>query len=128
MRGKFEVLGRRQGQARQWRRWLWFHVGYETSPSAVIQAVELAVCHADIPNVARVPAPNCVMMDFEHLAGRYALRYWLTDLSVSQLVISERKANAARNKLDSHLDRLVSYDAECPSWFKCRCSSLFTGC
>jgi len=40
------------------------------------------------------------------------MRYWLTDLSVSQLVISERKAIAAREKLDSHLERLVSYDAD----------------
>ena len=40
------------------------------------------------------------------------LRYWLTDLSVSQLVISERKANAALEKLDTHLDRLVSYDPD----------------
>ena len=40
------------------------------------------------------------------------LRYWLTDLSVSQLVISERNASAAREKLETHLDRLVSYDPE----------------
>ncbi len=40
------------------------------------------------------------------------LRYWLTDLSVSQLVISERNAVAARKKLDAHLGKLVSYDAE----------------
>ncbi len=40
------------------------------------------------------------------------LRYWLTDLSVSQLVISERNANAALEKLDTHLNRLVSYDPD----------------
>ena len=40
------------------------------------------------------------------------LRYWLTDLSVSQLVISERKADSAREKLDLHLDRLRSYDPD----------------
>ena len=38
------------------------------------------------------------------------LRYWLTDLSVSQLVISERKANAAWDKLNAQLDRLMSHD------------------
>ena len=38
------------------------------------------------------------------------MRYWLTDLSVSQLVISERNASAAQEKLEAHLDRLVSYD------------------
>ena len=40
------------------------------------------------------------------------LRYWLTDLSVSQLVISERNAAAAQKKLDTHLEQLVSYDAD----------------
>ena len=40
------------------------------------------------------------------------LRYWLTDLSVSQLVISERNAMAARKKLDAHLEQLVNYDAD----------------
>jgi signal transduction histidine kinase len=40
------------------------------------------------------------------------LRYWLTDLAVSQLVISERNADSAREKLDRHLDRLLSYDAD----------------
>lgn len=39
------------------------------------------------------------------------LRYWLTDLSVSQLVISERNAGTARKKLDAQLDRLANYDA-----------------
>ena len=40
------------------------------------------------------------------------LRYWLTDLSVSLLVISEHNASAARGKLDAHLDRLASYDPD----------------
>ena len=40
------------------------------------------------------------------------LRYWLTDLSVSQLVISERNAAAAQQKLDTHLQQLVDYDTD----------------
>jgi len=39
------------------------------------------------------------------------MRYWLTDLSVSQLVLSERKAEAARVKLDNRLGVLEKYDA-----------------
>jgi hypothetical protein len=31
------------------------------------------------------------------------MRYWLTDLSVSLLTLSERRANAARDKLDQSL-------------------------
>jgi signal transduction histidine kinase len=40
------------------------------------------------------------------------LRYWLTDLSVSLLVTSERNANAARERLDEDLDRLAGYDPD----------------
>ena len=38
------------------------------------------------------------------------LRYWLTDLSVSLLVTSERSADEARAKLDAGLDELTEYD------------------
>src|SRR5690606_34859268 len=38
------------------------------------------------------------------------IRYWMTDLAVSQLTISERNANAARAELTRHLDRLAEYD------------------
>ncbi len=38
------------------------------------------------------------------------MRYWLTDLAVSLLVASERRAEQARGRLDTHLDRLAAYD------------------
>jgi signal transduction histidine kinase/CheY-like chemotaxis protein/HAMP domain-containing protein len=38
------------------------------------------------------------------------IRYWLTDLSVSLLTISERNAEAARKKLQAHLDALAAYN------------------
>lgn len=82
MKGKFTVLGRRQGQPEQWRRWVWFNVAYGVPPARVIDVVERALCKADIPRVARTPAPNCVMMDFAESAARFAVRYWLTDLAV----------------------------------------------
>ena len=40
------------------------------------------------------------------------LRYWLTDLSVSLLVTSERRADEARAKLETGLDQLADYDPE----------------
>jgi len=40
------------------------------------------------------------------------MRYWLTDLSVSLLVTSERNANTARADLDTKLDVLASYDPD----------------
>lgn len=80
MKNKFLVLGRREGQPVQLRRWIWFNIDYSASPSQVIDVVERAVRNADIPGVAANPAPNCVMMNFDDSAGRYAMRYWLTDL------------------------------------------------
>src|SRR5690242_2161877 len=34
-------------------------------------------------------------------------RYWMTDLAVSQLTLSERNAAAARARMEEHLDRLA---------------------
>ncbi len=80
MKNKFLVLGRREGEPVQLRRWIWFNIDYSVPPSQVISVVEKAVRQADIPGVAKEPAANCVMMDFDDSAGRYAMRYWLTDL------------------------------------------------
>lgn len=82
MKAKFSVLGKRVGQAEQWRRWVWFNIDYNVPPVRVIEIVQKAVQEADIPLVAKLPAPNCVMMDFDKSAARYAVRYWLTDLAV----------------------------------------------
>ena len=79
MRNRFLVHGRRRGAPPQWRRWIWFNVDYSAPPARVIESVENAVRAASIPNVAADPAPQCLLMDFEHGYGRYALRYWLTD-------------------------------------------------
>lgn len=81
MKNKFMVLGRRTDQPVQWRRWVWFNVGMEVSPTRVISIVEESILQTDIANVAKTPAPNCVLMDMDIKGyARYALRYWLTDL------------------------------------------------
>lgn len=81
MKNQFSILGRRTGQPLQWRRWVWFNVPYDVAPSRVIETVEEALQSATIPCVSATPLPNCVMMDFDASAGRYAVRYWLTDLA-----------------------------------------------
>lgn len=82
MKQKFVILGRRQGEPSQWRRWLHFDVDWETLPTQVIQKVEKALAEAHIPNVADEPPPNCVLMGFENGLCRYAVRYWLIDLNL----------------------------------------------
>jgi len=82
MKNKFLVLGRRSDQPVQWRRWVWFNVGLHTAPTRVVSVVEDSILQTDIANVAKYPAPNCVLMDMDNKGyARYALRYWLTDLA-----------------------------------------------
>ena len=82
MKAKFSVRGRHGEDPVQWRRWIWFNISYKVAPSRVIDTVQNALREADIRHVARNPAPNCVLMDFESSYGRYAVRYWLTDLQL----------------------------------------------
>jgi len=82
MKNKFLVLGRRADQPVQLRRWVWFNVSMDVAPTRVAGIVEEAVQHTDIANVAKNPLPNCVLMDMDEKGyGRYAMRYWLTDLA-----------------------------------------------
>ncbi len=82
MKNKFLVLGRRTDQPVQWRRWVWFNVGLDVVPTRVVSVVEDSILQTSIANVAKNPAPNCVLMDMDNKGyGRYALRYWLTDLT-----------------------------------------------
>ncbi len=81
MKGKFQVLGKREGAPVQWRRWIHFHVDPGVPPARVIAAAESAIREAEIPDVAQSPQPNCVLMGFEEGNLHFALRYWLTDLA-----------------------------------------------
>ncbi len=76
------VLGKRSGQPRQWRRWVYFNVDFRRAPSTVIDTVLAALRESPIANVAAEPAPNCVLMDLGDSTARYAVRYLLTDLAV----------------------------------------------
>jgi CRP-like cAMP-binding protein/small-conductance mechanosensitive channel len=82
MKNKFLVLGRRIGQPVQWRRWVWFNVGMDAAPTRVVSVIEDSILHTEITNVAKIPAPNCIVMELDDKGyARYALRYWLTDLA-----------------------------------------------
>src|SRR6266436_2935624 len=82
MKSQVTVLGRRAGQPRQHRQWVYFNVDFRSSPADVIDVVESALRAEPIPNLASTPQPNCVLMDFKESYGSYAVRYWLTDLAV----------------------------------------------
>jgi small-conductance mechanosensitive channel/CRP-like cAMP-binding protein len=83
MKNKFVVLGRRTDQPVQWRRWVWFNVDLDIAPTRVVSVVEDSVLQTDIANVAKSPAPSCLLMEMDNKGyARYALRYWLTDLAL----------------------------------------------
>jgi len=81
MKNKFLVLGRRSDQPVQWRRWIWFGVDLGVMPSKVVSAVEDTILEAEISNVAKLPAPSCVLMEIDKGYAYFALRYWLTNLA-----------------------------------------------
>lgn len=83
------VLGRRQGQPQLWRRWVWFNVDWRNQPSDVIDVVNSAIRGAKIERVSPEPQPNCVLMELGESYGRYAVRYWLTDIAVDDPTDSE---------------------------------------
>lgn len=82
MKNQFYILGRREGQPQQWRRWVRFSVEFGVEPQKVVNAVERALRNARIDHVAKTPAPNCVVMGIENSVVDYAVRYWLTDMAV----------------------------------------------
>ena len=81
MKGKFTVLAQRGGRPALARRWVWFDVDYSAPPSKVVAAVRDALQRSAIGHLAEDPAPQCLLMGLEAGRARYALRYWLDDLS-----------------------------------------------
>lgn len=77
------VLGKREGQPVQVRRWLYLQVDFKHPPTEVIRIVDAALQGGPIDRVAREPKPNCVLMEFKESAAYYGVRYWLKDLSAT---------------------------------------------
>jgi small-conductance mechanosensitive channel/CRP-like cAMP-binding protein len=88
MKAKFVILGRREGAPLQWRRGLNFMVDPAVPPARVIGLVEEEMREIMIANVARAPAPSCILLDFVQGNLRYQLRYFLTSLLEDELTDS----------------------------------------
>jgi small-conductance mechanosensitive channel/CRP-like cAMP-binding protein len=80
MKSRVAILGRREGFPQQWRRTLQFYVDPGVPPARVIAIIEDEMREVAIPNVARAPAPSCVLAAFEEGNLHYQLRYFLTEL------------------------------------------------
>ncbi|HEY2862855.1 MAG TPA: mechanosensitive ion channel family protein [Casimicrobiaceae bacterium] len=94
IRNRVHVLARRGDLRIPWRRPVEISVGYEWPPSRVIEVIEAALARADMPNVARAPAPSCICSSFETSSIKYVVRYWLTDLSLDDLTDSVVRLHA----------------------------------
>jgi small-conductance mechanosensitive channel len=89
MKSQVAILGRRRAQPRQVRRWIHFHVDWRYQPGDVIGVIEAALDGAQLEHVAKSPVPNCVLLSMEETYGRYAVRYWLTDMALDDGTDSE---------------------------------------
>jgi small-conductance mechanosensitive channel/CRP-like cAMP-binding protein len=82
VKGQVTVLGRRMGQPVQWRRFVYFFVDAEHSPTEIIAAIDTALQSLPIACVALEPRAHCLFMDVtEGGTAKYAVRYWLTDIA-----------------------------------------------
>ena len=88
MKGRVQLLGRREGQPRQWRRTLQFMVDPRVPPARVIATVNEEMRDVPIANVARAPAPATVLHGFVQGNLEYHLRYWLTELLEDEITDS----------------------------------------
>jgi small-conductance mechanosensitive channel len=88
MKGRVSLLGRREGAPLQLRRNLNFMVDPAVPPARVIVTVEDDMREVAIPNVARTPAPSCVLLEFDEGNLSYRLRYFLTNLNEDHLTDS----------------------------------------
>jgi small-conductance mechanosensitive channel len=83
MKSQVVVLGRRAGQPRQHRQWVYFNVDFRYAPTQVIAIVEKALRAEAIPDIATDPPPHCLVVDFKDSYAIYAARYWLTDMALT---------------------------------------------
>ncbi len=86
------ILGRRRGQPTQLRRFIYFNVDWRFQPGDVVTVVQNAVRGAQLANVAREPQPNVVLLEMGESYGKYACRYWLTDIAVDNATDSSVSA------------------------------------
>jgi small-conductance mechanosensitive channel/CRP-like cAMP-binding protein len=87
-----KVLGKRGGIPSPHRVWVYFSVDFRFPPGQVVQVVNDALQSAPIPNVVLEPKPHCVCYDLakenRDSFAYYAVRYWLTDLSIDDATSS----------------------------------------
>jgi CRP-like cAMP-binding protein len=80
MKDRIVVLGRAGEADALYRRIVPFSVDYDYAPARVIAVITEALRRAEIPNVARTPAPYCVCREFGESGVVYAAVYFPLDV------------------------------------------------
>ena len=88
MKGRVQILGKREGRPLQWRRSLSFMVDPSVPPARVIAMINEEMRDVPIAHVAREPAPTTVLHGFVHGNLEYQIRYWLSDLMEDEMTDS----------------------------------------
>jgi len=83
IKGQVVILGKRTNAPHQHRMWVYFNVDFRYSPTDVIDAVENALRAEPISAVAQDPQIHCIVMDYKESYINYAVRYWLTDMALT---------------------------------------------
>lgn len=83
VKGHFLILGKRTNSPIQHRMWVYFNVDFRYAPTEVIEAVETALQAEPIVNVAQEPPIHCIVSEFQTSYIIYAVRYWLTNLALT---------------------------------------------
>jgi small-conductance mechanosensitive channel/CRP-like cAMP-binding protein len=81
MKDRIVVLGRAGEAEALYRRTVPFSVDYDYAPARVIAVITEALRRAEIPNVARTPAPYCVVREFAESGVLYAAVYFPVDIA-----------------------------------------------
>lgn len=93
MKNRFLILGSRRDEKPVWRRWVWFNLATDQGVTRVLNVLEQAVVDGHIPNVAKDPPPNAVLMEVLPNGGRFAVRYWLEDFQRDDPTDSDVRAH-----------------------------------
>lgn len=119
MKGRYYILCDRHSGQQAWRRSIEFNIDLAISPGRLVQMIESDIAAATIPNVARTPSPNCVLMNFGPGYAHYVLRYWLenpklddpTDSDVRTHILATLQRNDIRLATDDHTIHLIKEGA-----------------
>ena len=78
------ILGQRDGNKGPQRCWAYFHVDYRFTPFRVVKAVDDGLRGSPIDNVAELPQPSCLCLDFgkdhHESYANYGVQYWVNDM------------------------------------------------